>query len=299
MIGAEDILARVEDIPPLPGTVIRLMNVLNDPASTVNDIVEIVKYDQAVTTQMLRLCNSAYFGLSHQVNSLNDAMRYLGTTKVMQLLMAVHANSLLSKAQPGYGLDPGILWKHSVAVALASTTFAQRVNLANANLAFTAGLLHDIGKVVLNEHVGQEFTEIVRLCAEQKLAFSEAETQVLVFSHAEVGGLLAEAWSLPEPIIRAIRHHLNPSELDPPDPLVDIVCLSDCLCMILGIGLGSDGLRYRADSSILERYNLNETDLELVGAEVMIELKDVEMLFADASLAGTQESSGTPAGGLS
>ena len=293
MTCAEDILARVGEIPPLPGTVVSLINVVNDPHSTVQDIVDVIKYDQAVTSQMLRICNSAYFGLSREVHSLNDAMRYLGTVKVLQLLIAVHGNALLSKGQSGYGLAPGILWKHSVAVALASSAFADRIALGNASLAFTAGLLHDIGKVVLNEYVGQEFAEIVRILTEQKASFIEAEQQVLGFSHQEIGARVAEMWKLPDPLVRCIRYHHDPGALEPTDPLVDVVYLANCVCLLLGIGLGADELRYRADAAVMERHSLCEADLEVIGAGMISELKRVEQLFADTSPVGISAQSAT------
>ncbi|HVP11500.1 MAG TPA: HDOD domain-containing protein, partial [Phycisphaerae bacterium] len=150
MNRASEILKQVVELPPLPTTAIKLMNVLHDPRSTLDDIVEAIRYDQAITGQVLQLCNSAYFGLSRTVTSLNDAMLCLGSVKVLQLVMSVHTNSMLSRKQIGYGLERGILWKHSVAVALAATAVAQRLGTSMVNLVFTAGLLHDIGKVVLN-----------------------------------------------------------------------------------------------------------------------------------------------------
>ena len=282
MNSVEDIVSQVGSLPPLPDTALKLMRVMNDPRSSMDDIVDAVKYDQAVTGEVLKLCNSAFFGLSRKVTSLNDAMLTLGTVKVLQLVMSVHTNSILSREQRGYGLQPGVLWKHSVAVALASSLFAQRIKLSNANLVFTAGLLHDIGKVILNEYVASEFAEIVRRVTDEGTSFGEAEQQVLGFSHEEVGGMIAEKWRLPDAIVRCIRFHHTPGQPDPPDTLVDTVYLANCVCLLLGIGLGEDGLCYRADHAVMERHELREYDLEEIGAQMMIELERVEQLFSDA-----------------
>jgi putative nucleotidyltransferase with HDIG domain len=276
----DDILARVGELSPLPGTVVRLIDVINDPGSTAQDIVAVVKYDQAATVQMLRMCNSAHFGLSRTVSSLDEAICYLGTVKVLQLLMAVHGNALLAKRQRGYGLEPGMLWKHSVAVALAASALSQSVNLANGSLAFTAGLLHDIGKVVLNEYVAEEFSEIARIVTERDISFSEAERLILGYSHEDIGGKVAEKWKLPAALVRCIRYHHDPSLLEPADPLVDMVYVADCVCLLVGIGLGKDELYYRADPAVMERNDLHETDLESAGATMMNELKRVEEMFA-------------------
>ncbi len=288
MNGAQDIIDRVGSIRPLPDTALKLMNVMRDSRSTLDNIVDAIKYDQAVTGQVLKLCNSSFFGLSRKVTSLNDAMLCLGTVKVLQLVMSIHTNNMLASKQQGYGLEPGVLWKHSVAVALASSLVAQRLRLPNADLVFTAGLLHDIGKVILNEYVADSFAEIIHLVTDDRMSFVEAEQRVLGFSHEEVGGMIAEKWKLPPAIVRCIRYHHVPSTLDPPDALVDTVYLANCVCLLLGIGLGEDGLCYRADPTVLERRGLCENDLELVGAETVIDLKRVEQLFDGGDEAKTR-----------
>ncbi|MBU0718427.1 MAG: HDOD domain-containing protein, partial [Planctomycetes bacterium] len=258
-----------------------LMTVINDPRSSVDDILEVIKYDQAVTGEVLRLCNSAYFGLSRKVTSLNEATVRLGSAKVLHLVMSVHANSLLAQRQAGYGLEPGMLWRHSVGVAVASAQLAQKLRLANVNLAFTAGLLHDIGKVILNEYVAEGFAEIVRRVSSEGVSFSEAEREVLGCSHVEVGGMIAETWDLPEPIVQAIRYHLEPGQLEPSVPLVDTVHLANCVCLLIGVGLGEDGLHYRADKHAMQRCRLRETDLQELGVQTMIDLRQVEQSFTE------------------
>lgn len=288
MNDIKDITNRVDSVKPLPDTAMKLMNVMGDPRSTLDEIVNTIKYDQAVTSQVLKLCNSSFFGLSRKVTSLNDAMLCLGTIKVLQLVMSVHTNNMLSSEQKGYGLEPGVLWKHSVAVALASSLFAQQLHIPDGNLLFTAGLLHDIGKVILNEYVADDFAEIIRHVHEDHISFVEAEQQVLGFSHEEIGGMIAEKWQLPPAIVRCIRYHHMPSALDPPDVLVDAVYLANCVCLLLGIGLGDDGLCYRADPAVLERRGLCESDLEVIGAQTVIDLHRVEALF-DGSADTTRE----------
>lgn len=293
MNAQQDIISRVGTLPPLPDTAVKLMEVINDPSSSVDEIVEVIRYDQAVTADVLKLCNSAYFGLSRNITSLNEAMLRLGTVKVLQLVMSVHTSSILANEQRGYGLDPGVLWRHSVAVALAASIVAQKINLANVNLVFTGGLLHDIGKVVLNEYVAEEFGKILGLVKENRLSFVEAEHQVLGYSHQEIGGKIARMWKLPDPIVRCIRYHHDPGDLETPDPLIDAVYLANCVCLMLGIGLGEDGLYYRADETVLERNHLNERDLEDVGAQTVVDLQRVEELFASDA---TKSGNGAPVG---
>lgn len=280
----EQIAERARRVPRLPDAALRLVRVISDPLSTIGEIVETIRYDQAVTVEVLRLCNSAYFGLTRRVHSLDDAVRLLGTTKVLQLVMAAHVQSTLSRPQDGYGLRPGALWEHSVGVALASRALAVRLKLREMGLCFTAGLLHDVGKVALNEYVRAEYAEIVRRVTNDGLAFPEAERQVLGYTHAELGAHLSELWCLPPAVTRAARHHHEPDALEPPDPLVDIVHLADAMCLSLGVGGGAvDGLAYRVAADVMTRCRLSARDLEGLGVDVVVELKVVQQLFATQS----------------
>lgn len=285
MSAMQDIIDQVQALPALPDTALKLMKAVGDPRSTMEDVVEAIRYDQVVTADVLRLCNSAYFGLSRRVTSLYEALLCLGNVKVLQLVMSVHTNAVLARPQEGYGLAPGVLWKHSVGVALAASSIAAHLKLPDAPMAFTAGLLHDIGKVVLNSYVSREFREIVRIVSERRISFLEAEKQMLGFTHSEVGAQIAEKWSLPEPIVRCIRFHHDPQSVVPPDRLVDAVHVGDCVCLMLGIGIGDDGLSYRADNTVMQRCGLREPDLERLGLDVTTELHRVQELFAQGDRA--------------
>ena len=277
----DEIIARVKRLPRLPDTAVRLASVLGDPDSSIEQIVDTIRYDQTVTADVLRLCNSAYFGLSKRVESIDDAVRLLGTAKVLQLVMSAHVQTMLQRPQEGYGLMPGALWEHSVAVALGCREFAQRIAPERVGLSFTLGLLHDIGKVVLNEYVAAEYAEIVRRATDEQLSFVEVEEQVLGFTHAEVGGRLAERWSLPESLIHSVRYHHEPEKSPTPDLLLDSVHLADATCLVMGIGSGMvDGLAYRAEPAVLERHGFSAQDLEMIGAGIVVEMKSVRDLFA-------------------
>lgn len=276
----DQIVERVATLPHLPDTVCRLITVVSQPDSTLDQIVEIIRYDQALTTEVLRLCNSAYFGLARSIESVDDAVCLLGTVRVFQLVMSAHARILLTRPQEGYGLLPGALWTHSIGVATGAQLLAQRMRIPHLGALFTGGLLHDTGKIVLNEFVAREYAEIARRVREEHVTFSEAEHQVLGYTHAELGGRLAEQWNLPPTITNCIRYHHAPDAAPQPSPLIDAVHLADAVCLVLGVGGGDDGLAYRAVPGLLERYNLSEHDLQSVGAEIVAELRSVQALFS-------------------
>ncbi len=278
--GLDEVIERIGTLPVLPQSAYRLAEVVSDPQSTLPQIVDVIRYDQTLTIELLRMCNSAHFGLSRRIESLDDAVRLLGTVKVFQLAMAVHTRALLNRPQRGYGLPAGALWTHSVCVGLAAPLVAQRLHLPARSTFFTVGLLHDIGKIVLNEFVGREFAEIVRRVAEEHLSFGEAERQVLGYTHAEAGARLAEAWNLPPALVRGVRYHHEPHALAEPDPLVDTVHIADAVSLVFGVGTGDDGLCYRADPAILARHGLSVADVQAVGAAAIGELRTVQELVS-------------------
>jgi len=275
----DEIVQRVQTLPRLPDTIVHLTHVVGDPRSSLPQIVGVIRYDPVLTAELLRMCNSAYYGVAREVESLDDAVRLLGTTKVFQLAMAAYTRAMLAAPQEGYGLPAGALWTHSVTVALAGRLVAQRMNCPQLGLLFTAGLLHDCGKVVLNEFVRAEFAEIVRRVVEDRLSFCDAERQVLGYTHAEVGARVAEAWKLPASIVDCIRYHHEPEQNTPPSAVVDAVHLADSVGLMLGVGAGDDGLAYRASAVALARHGLTAADLENIGAETVGELRSVQALF--------------------
>lgn len=281
LVAAENIVDRIDALPPLSDTVIRLASVVADPRSSITDIVDVIRFDQAFTLELLRLCNSAYFGLARTVESLDDAVRYLGAAKLLQLVVATHSRNLLAKPQSGYGLPAGALWLHSIGVALAAQALAKPMQLPQVGLLFTAGLLHDVGKVALNEFVAEQYLEIARLVAQERISFAEAEERVLGFSHQEIGARLAQRWALPARIVNCIRYHHNPLDVPEPDPYVDAIHVADSVGILFGIGGGDDGLAYRACPAVMARRGLTENTVEAVGLEMIAEVKTVQALLAD------------------
>lgn len=276
----DELVQGVDALPRLPDLSLRIMRALNDPKSSFQEITHLIRLDPAITAELLRLCNSAYYGLAQKVTSLDEAGKLLGTAALLKIVLEAHTRTILAPEQTGYGLQPGWLWRHSIAVALGCQRIAERVGMHDDGVLFTAGLLHDIGKVILNERVGGEYAHISTLVTSEKVTFVEAERRVFGTTHAEVGALVAERWDLPEALVSCIRYHHEPAQVPEPDPRVDIVHLADVTCLLMGIGGGDDGQFYRADRQALARTGLKQTDFEALGAQVVSELKQVEDAFA-------------------
>jgi len=259
-------------LPAFPATIHRVTGLINDPDSSLTELVEVIRLDQSITANILRMCNSAYFGLRHKVDNVHDAVLYLGRQNVVRAVMAA-GTSRFFKSAPGYETEARELWEHAVGTALLAQILAERVSRhADASL-FTAALLHDIGKIVLGEFVKDKYAEIKKLVAEQSRTFLEAEEKVLGMNHATLGGMIAAQWKFPEEIRVAIAFHHRPDRLqDKTGRMPWLVHLADQGCLMLGIGRGADGLAYDGADGALERLGLNRQDYEEALARLVKEM---------------------------
>lgn len=283
MIKLETLVKKVEDLPPLPDIVVKLLHASRDPNVSTREMVELIKHDPALTVKVLRLCNSSYYGLPRKINSIQEALVYIGTDTLVNFVLAGCLSSYYQQAQEGYGLEKGELWRHSVGCAIASQRLASHENEDASGQAFTAGLLHDIGKIVLNTYVSEEIDPILRLVEGEQLSFSEAERRILGFSHNEAGEKLAQHWNLPEPLIEAIAFHQEPSRAKTSIKLVSQVHLGNILCLSFGIGVGTDGLAYTFHPRALEETGIEVSDLFRLSLDIHDDYKKAEELIGLAA----------------
>jgi putative nucleotidyltransferase with HDIG domain len=278
MNSIDHILASVKRLPPFPQVARRAAEMLNDPHANSRDLVKIIEYDQGITANILKLCNSAYFGIKVPVSSLHQAVSFLGHRNLMSVIFASCSVKYYRSYVPGYDLEKGELWRHSVACAILSQILAQKSGQKDHQVLFTAGLLHDIGKLVLSVFVKDRFEEIIDLVRSQRCSFLDAEQRVLGLDHAQLGGRIAEEWNFPPAMSRAISLHHNPEMMGGRDSLAATIHLADLGCLLLGIGVGADGLAYRAYQEVMNRFGFRERDLESALSELVVELTKAEEL---------------------
>ena len=186
------VLKRVNDIPSLPQFVIETLKKLDDPKSSAADVANKLSRDEGLVIRVLRLANSAYYGLSRRISSVSEAISFLGFKTVKSIVLAASVYKFMDSSFTGYALDRGDLWKHSQSVASTARFLAAHVKGVDPEEAYIAGMVHDIGKIVLSDYVRFGYSIIIRLVEEEQLPFTDAEKQVLGFDHAQVGGLVIE-----------------------------------------------------------------------------------------------------------
>ena len=283
MIERKAILAQINSVPSMPSVVMELRKYLSDPDVSFDKLAKVIEYDPGLTVNVLQLANSAYFGWSRTVQTVKDAITRLGTNRVFQMVLCMSVAPLVRKPIQGYDTDSEGLWQHSIATAIAAEQLVQGLGLRNLEEAFTAGLLHDMGKVVLGTFVEVDDHSIKEIMASDNLTFNEAEQMALGIDHAEVAAELLTAWNLPENVVAAARWHHQPQNAqDDHRQLVDLVHVADYLCLKLGVGMGSDASHYRADTQAHERLGVTEALAEQVGEKVIAGVEELGTMFGAA-----------------
>jgi putative nucleotidyltransferase with HDIG domain len=222
------LLEKIDTLPASPALLPRLVQALGDVDKTdVYAIVDIIVYDSGLTAKLLQLANSAYFGNSNPIADVGDAISQLGFEIVFMLAASISGAGCL-KSAPGTGLDAEQLWKHSVISAFGTQQVAQAAKL-DGSLAFTAGLLHDVGKVVLAESYGKIYTRMFEAGERGPMTLIAWETDNYGCNHADVGATLLENWKLPKPLVAAVKYHHLPAAADGNARLAACVCLGNAM----------------------------------------------------------------------
>lgn len=251
-LTAQEVAAAVAELPAMPASVTEVIAACDDHDMTVGQLSQVVLRDQSLTASILKLANSSFYGHSRRVTTVTEAVVMLGFSAIKSLAISSHTARLLSGGLPGYGLQQGELWRHSISVAFTARRLAVEVKLAPVEEAFVAGLLHDIGKTILSSYMEHAFDEVTRIAQDRRIPFQDVEAELLGFDHAELGAQIAMAWSFPPELEEAIRFHHSPGGATLKPALAHCVHLADAACMMLGVGLGADGLMYGVDPESLK-----------------------------------------------
>ena len=211
MLDLNALVERASDLEPLPASVTRLAGLVASEESSVGEIAEVVAFDQGLTAKLLRHANSAQAAGRDPLTTVNAAIVRLGTGQVLELATAFTVRRRLDVAIPEFGIEEGQFWRHSVTCALAAESMGSVLRRRIVPEAFTAALLHDVGKLVLSRFLDPERLEfLARSKEEGGRTPLEAEQEILGVHHAELGGLVCQHWRMPESIVTGVMHHHTP-----------------------------------------------------------------------------------------
>jgi putative nucleotidyltransferase with HDIG domain len=275
----QQLLDGITELAPMPRVASQVLTLVQDPKASMASLAEVVLFDPSLTATVLKTCNAAHFGLPRRVDSVHDAISLLGLDKIVDIVLLKSSVANLSRQQAGYGLHEGELWKQAVASALIAKALADRIDSACKHLVFTAALLKDIGKVILDRFVAGSIQQINHLVVDSGYSFREAEKKVIGVDHAELSGLVARRWRFSDRLVSIIANHHLAEPSARADQATAIVYLADTVCMMIGIGGGVDGLAYRFYDGVLAQMNIRDIDLQEIIADFGAGMGQVEQLL--------------------
>ena len=276
-VDVDRLLSKIGDLPPTPHVAQKALKIINDPNSSMSDLARVMALDQAMAAMVLQWANSAYFGLVNPVTTIQQAVAYLGHITVQSLILTAAYASFLGKAVPGYGMEAGDLWKHSVGVAAGARLIVARFDQKLAEEAYHAGLLCDIGKLVFD--VLWRKVDF-RRSFPKTASFSDLENHLFGIDHASLGAEIGRRWKLPSQLVEAIEYHHKPSQAKDAIIIASAVHLADAAMMMFGIGLGRDGLQYPVDQKACVRLKWMESDFGQMIDRVIPMIQEAESFLA-------------------
>lgn len=264
MMTAQELVANVKNLPPVPHAALKLVSLLDQPGVSNTEVVQALRCDNVLTAKLLRACNSPYFGLAEPVSSVDQAVFVLGHQQILHIVLTLAFGSTMVVPLPGYAVEASELWRHSLITAIASETIANDLVDLNVDppVAFTVGLLHDIGKLVLGQALTPEVQAEIRARVEHgQQSRSEAEKAVLGTDHSEVGALLLQNWHLSDDVVEAVANHHQPV-LKPRPRLSVVTHLANGLAHLAGSAPGWDGYAMRISNEVVERLEITPEQVE-------------------------------------
>jgi HD-like signal output (HDOD) protein len=273
-------MSRVTEISSLPDVTACIVAVVEDPRATSHDVHQAVKTDPALATRILKIVNSAFYGLPSQVASLDRAILMLGLSAVKNLALAASLSRLLTGAQITDEFSTRDLWRHSVAVGVAAKLLARAAKYPQADEAMVTGLVHDMGLILAQQLFPAQMSQVVETCFCEPQSFVAAEERILGADHQVFGGALAAKWKFPPGVRHAITYHHEPSSLQPEfQKLAAIVYLADTLCCQGRFGLWVTGQTQEPAEWMLKLIGLSAESLTQVAEELPERLDEAEQIF--------------------
>jgi putative nucleotidyltransferase with HDIG domain len=269
VLSLKAIAARTGDLPTMPITSVKALRMTNDPNTSAGELQRVIIQDQALTARVLRIVNSALYCLSREVSTISHAVALLGMETIRSIILAATVQNVLrSGFAHSRDLGSKLLTEHSWGAALAARILAQKTRYGNAEEAFLAGLMHDLGKPVLMTNIPDRYNPILNDVYRGTATFHQAEMQAFGFSHQHVGAILAEKWKFPPQLAEAIGYHHTPMSAPDHTKLACIVGIANLLMVALEIGFEKDKELEVEAHPAAAYLELTRADLDAIAEEV-------------------------------
>ncbi len=270
----EDILKAIRQMKAMPPIAVEIVHLLQDPDYDFNKLIQMAEHDPGLTADLLRVANCAFFSTARRIQSVRQAVMRLGVKWVYEAIVLNSVVGPLSHQPiPGYNLPANALLNHSIAVAVGTEEIGRTLAMQmNDDYIFTAGLLHDLGKVAMSTFVAADQDSFMRLVQEEHVPFVEAEQEILGITHAEAGAALLEHWKLPVSIVNTVRWHHYPDQYSSDNSPVDLVHLADHLSAECGLGLQGATSSSISFDNIVSRIEISPEQIKTILRNIMIKV---------------------------
>lgn len=253
-VSLDEVVKRAATLPAAPWLLPKLMQQLADPDSAADQVEALIKMDTGLASGTLRLANSAYFNNAMPCDTLSDAIVRLGFREIYRLATTKIASGWLTNAVEGYGWEPGDLYRHSLTVAVAADLLAKQTGSIEPEIVYTAGLLHDVGKLALAFACGEQFDQVRQYQAQHQGPWRVAEHEVFGYDHTDIAAALLQKWAFPTNLQQVVQFYPRPQQAAPEhQSLVTHVHAAKHLALCLGTGVGEEGYQSELDEASLKR----------------------------------------------
>jgi HD-like signal output (HDOD) protein len=286
MVAKKELQSKIEQItnlPTLPAIVTRVMHIVNDPSSSASDVAFVVGQDLALSAKILRLANSAFYGVPRTITSINNAVVILGLKVINTIVLSLTVFDLFPHEKKSSLFNRTAFWRHSTSCALICRFLAEKMKKFvpfDAEEAFCAGLLHDIGKVVMEQYLHEDFHKALKHAKQHRVPLFEAEQETLGYAHTDVAQWLTSGWQLPVELQLPLVYHHDPQHATDCADIVALCHYADFLCYELKLTIDEDYSAPPLNQASADLLELSPQDIDDLAGRLSMELERVNV-FCD------------------